>query len=203
MFQPLKSISRAGRPGGLTLIELMIVLAVAAVLVVLTAPSFKRMIDTQRVRSINAALVTDLQLARGEAASRNSQVWIEFDKTGANLTCYVIFTGSRDQCDCRNTPGSDVCVGSGTKEIRTVQVERSLGITVSVPTAQTLDLVGFDPATGRLLVIPVDNPTPATEPFKIEVKHSEVGGFVDELEVTGRPTVCSPSSQISGVPACL
>lgn len=203
MFQPLNPGRLARRARGLTLIELMIVVAVAALLVVLTAPSFKRMIDTQRVRSINAALVTDLQFARAEAASRNTEVWIEFDQSGASLTCYVIFTGSRDQCDCRNTPGTNVCGGSGTKEIRTVQVDRSLGITVGIPASQTLDLAGFDPATGRLLAIPVDIPEPATLPFKLEVKHNVVGGFVDEIEVTGRPTVCSPSSQLSGVPACL
>ncbi len=180
----------------------MIVVAVAALLIVLTAPSFKRMIDTQRVRGINAALVTDLQFARAEAASRNVPVWIEFDQSGTSLTCYVIFTGSRDQCDCRNTPGTNVCGGSGTAEIRTVQVDRSLGITVGIPASQTLDVAGFDPATGRLLVIPIDIPEPATAPFKLEVKHSVVGGFVDELEVTGRPTVCSPSSQMSGVLPC-
>lgn len=199
MLQPLSLRSRAGHPGGVTLIELMIVLAVAATLVVLTAPSFKRMIDVQRLRSINAALVTDLQFARGEAASRNQNVFIEFDKTDANVTCYVIFTGNREFCDCRASP---VCTGSGTKEIRTVQVSRSQNITVGVPSTQTIEAVGFDPATGRLLVIPVDVVVEALAPFRIEVKHPDVGGFIDELEVTGRPIVCSPSGQVSGVPAC-
>lgn len=201
MFQPLILRRSAGRMGGVTLIELMIVLAVAATLVVLTAPSFKRMIDVQRLRSINAALVTDLQFARGEAASRNQRVFIEFDKTGATLTCYVIFTGNRENCDCRGNPGS-VCTGSGTREIRTVQVSRSQNISVGVPSTQTIEAVGFDPATGRLLVIPVDTVQDAIAPFRIEVKHPDVGGFIDELEVTGRPIVCSPSGQLSGVPAC-
>jgi len=187
---------------GFTLIELMIVVAVVATLIALTAPSFKRMIDTQRLRGINAALVTDVQFARAEAASRNVRVFIEFDKTDPNLTCYVIFTGNRESCDCRLGPGS-ACTGSGTREIRTVQVSRSQNVTVGVPTGQTIEAVGFDPATGRLLVIPIDTVQEAAAPFRIEVKNPDIGGFVDELEVTGRPIVCSPSGQISGVTACL
>ena len=207
MFQPLSSRHRTSRAGGLTLIELMIVIAVVATLIALTAPSFKRMIDTQRLRGINAAVITDLQFARAEAASRNVIVYTEFGQdTALTLTCYVIFTGSRDDCDCGRPSGTPVCSGSGgsgsSKEIRTVRIERSLGITVGIPAPQVLDLIGFNPATGRLLVIPIDIPVPALVPFKIEVKHSVIGGFVDELEVTGRPTVCSPSSQLSGVPAC-
>ncbi len=202
MFQSLTALRRNGPSAGFTLIELMIVLAVAATLIVLTAPSFKRMIDTQRLRSINAALVTDMQFARGEAASRNVRVYVEFDKTGTTgLTCYVIFTGNRESCDCRNPPGN-VCTGSGSREIRTVQVSLAQNITVGVPATQTIDAIGFDPATGRLLVIPIDIPQEATSPFRIEVKHPEVGAFMDELEVTGRPSVCSPAGQISGVSAC-
>ncbi len=68
MLQPLSRPQRVCRSNGLTLIELMIVLSVLATLIVLTAPSFKRMIDVQRLRSINSALVTDLQFARSEAA---------------------------------------------------------------------------------------------------------------------------------------
>lgn len=202
MLQPLIQRHRRVRLLGVTLIELMIVLAVAATLIALTAPSFKRMIDMQRLRAINAALITDLQFARSEAASRNQQVWVEFDNTGTSLTCYVILTGDVEACDCRNTPGVDVCIAGSAKEIRTVQVDRSLGITVGKPTTQTLNSAGFDPATGRLMAIPVDIPEPATLPFLVEVKHGTIGGFVDALELTGRPSVCTPSGQISGVATC-
>mgnify|MGYP003435327453 CR=1 FL=1 len=57
---------------GLTIIELMIVVAVLGVLIALVAPSMRGMISTQRVRGVNAGLVTDLQYARGEAARRRS-----------------------------------------------------------------------------------------------------------------------------------
>ena len=187
---------------GLTLIELMIVVAVLATLVVLTAPSFKRMIDTQRLRSVNAALITDLQFARAEAASRNEIVWVRFNSSGSAVTCYVVLIGDPTRCNCQNTATS-VCTASATTlEIRTVRVEQSLGITVSESNTPALSTIGFDPATGRLWRMPVDIPEPATAPFQIRVRNSVIGGFLNELELTGRPTVCSPSGQMTGVPSC-
>ncbi len=199
----MKQARGNARLNGLTLIELMIVLAVTATLIVLAAPPFKRMIEMQRLRSINATLVTDLQFARSEAASRNQNVLVRFDTTtsanGSTMTCYVILVGSNTNCNCRNTP---VCTGTFTREIRTVQVQRSLGPVVQVPSGQTQRTVGFDPATGRISVYTADIPTPPTAPFKVEVTLPGVGALVTSLEATGRPTVCTPSGLISGVPTC-
>ena len=44
---------------GLTLVELLVVVAVVAVVLMLAAPSFRGMIETQRLRGINAQFVTD------------------------------------------------------------------------------------------------------------------------------------------------
>lgn len=52
---------------GLTLIELMITIAVVGVLLALAAPSFYEFMLVQRLKGVNAELVTDLQLARSEA----------------------------------------------------------------------------------------------------------------------------------------
>lgn len=175
---------------GFTLIELLVGLSVAAVLVLLAAPSFKRMIDTQRLRGVNAALITDLQFARAEANSRNQLVYVSFKKTGTAVTCYALHTGNPTSCDCNNQPGVNVCSGSGNKEIRTVQIDRLLGITVGAPDTQGLKILAFDPATGRLKVVPVDYATDPVEPFKIEVTNPSIGGFVNSLEATGRPTSC-------------
>lgn len=205
MFQPLNAFRRRGRASGLTLIELVIVVAIVGTLVALTAPSFKRMIDIQRLRGINAALITDLQFARAEAASRNQRVWVRFTNTGTALTCYVILTGDATQCSCQSVV-NDVCppipgVGPGSPAIRTVRVEQSLGVTVTVPASQT-QYIGFDPATGRLWNIPVDIPEPAIAPFRVNVQNTAIGGFQNEVELTGRPTVCSPGGLMSGVPSC-
>jgi len=190
---------RAAR--GLTLVEVLVVLTLVGVLLALAAPSFKRMIDLQRLRGINGNLLTDLQLARSEAASRNVRVFVNFDNSEGSPTCYVVLTGDRKDCDCKKQPGIDVC-GTLAREIRTVQVERSLGVTVALPSSQSARALGFEPATGRLIAVISDIPKEAVEPFLVDTTLANVGALRNALEVTGRPTTCSPSGQISGVPTC-
>lgn len=188
---------------GFTVIELMVVIAVIAALLALAAPSFKRMIDVQRVRSVNAALVTDLQFARSEAASRNRRVFLRFDNTGSGTTCYVVLEGASPSfCDCKRPPGA-ACTGpADIKEIRTVQVDRALGLTVGLPIGVTQATMGFDPATGRLLIAPLDVVQEAPGDFLIDVKNDNVGALRTSVAPTGRPSVCSPSASVSGVQTC-
>ncbi len=203
MFQALSPRRAAALWRGFTLIELMVVIAVVATLIMLVAPSFKRMIDIQRVRSVNAALVTDLQFARSEAASRNRRVFLRFDNTGSAVTCYVVLEGASPSfCDCKRPPGT-ACTGpADIKEIRTVHVDKALGLTVGLPSGATQTTMGFDPATGRLLIAPLDVVTDAPGDFVIEVKNTSVGGLRTSVAPTGRPSVCSPSAEISGAPTC-
>lgn len=203
MFQPLSSPVAVRQQRGLTLIELMVVIAVMAVLVTLVAPSFKRMIDVQRVRSVNAALVTDLQFARSEAASRNRSVFIKFDNTSTTMSCYVVLEGpGPSHCDCKRPPGTACNGPAEIKEIRTVQVERSLGLAVAIPSTQTQLTMGFDPATGRLLIAPLDVAQESPVDFLIDVSHPSAGAMRTSVAPTGRPSVCSPASTISGVLTC-
>ena len=192
----------APRRRGLTLLELLVGLAIVGLLVLAAAPSFARFIDLQRLRSISAELVTDIQFVRTEAASRNVKVALKFDRSGSAVSCYVVLTGDHSLCDCNQTPGTGVCSGSAQKEIRTVQVPRSLGVVVGVPSSQGSSVLRFDPATGRIEIATSDSFAPPTRPFQIEVSNPSVGSLVTSIEATGRPTTCSPNGQISGVPAC-
>ncbi|MBL0296209.1 MAG: hypothetical protein IPQ21_03190 [Betaproteobacteria bacterium] len=62
----------------LTLVELMVVVAVVAIVLTLAAPSFRDFILLQRLKGINAQLVTDLQFARSEAVARGTLMRVQF-----------------------------------------------------------------------------------------------------------------------------
>src|SRR4030067_1612909 len=61
---------------GFTLTELLVLLAVAAILWMMAVPSFKSLIQSQRVKNAGFELYSSLALARNEAIKRNSDVTI-------------------------------------------------------------------------------------------------------------------------------
>ena len=64
------------REHGFTLIELMVTIAVLAIIVTLAAPSFQATIENNRLTSQANELVTALALARSEAVRRNTPVTV-------------------------------------------------------------------------------------------------------------------------------
>jgi type IV fimbrial biogenesis protein FimT len=73
---PIEREFQAGHrnQSGFTLVELMVTVAVVAILAVVAAPSMSSMIDNGRITSQSEELVTSLQLARAEAVRRNTRV---------------------------------------------------------------------------------------------------------------------------------
>jgi type IV fimbrial biogenesis protein FimT len=67
---------------GFTLIELMTVMAVVAVMAALAAPAVREQIANFRIRSAAEGIVAGLNLARAEAARRNSPVTLTLSATG-------------------------------------------------------------------------------------------------------------------------
>lgn len=69
--------------GGFTLVELMVTIAVMAVLLAVAVPSFRDIINNNRISSQTNELVSDLTLARSEAAKRGVpvSVCISTDRT--------------------------------------------------------------------------------------------------------------------------
>ncbi len=189
-----------------TLVEMLIAVAVLAVILTLAAPSFRDMILMQRLRGINAQLVTDLAYARSEAVSRAQFVQVQFQKTtgAAGMSCYVIHTRPNkswsQECDCTAAEGARCPAPLAATEVRTVQVANSSGIFIAVPSGSSLYLI--DPRTGGLAFAPIDG-GPAT------VDNVLVDGFIDDARkfrnrvgASGRVSVCVPAASQVGGEAC-
>ncbi len=145
---------------GFTIIELMVTLAVAAILVALAAPSFRDMVANNRLSGSATELLGSLNLARGEAIKRNGLVtvtatsgttdwsggWtvsaggqvirtfeaVDGDQTIAGTVNSLQFNG-RGAVDGGGTPSFDVCDG------RTGETGKRIGI-ARTGRAQSADL---------------------------------------------------------------
>ncbi|WP_107850832.1 GspH/FimT family pseudopilin [Oceanimonas marisflavi] len=79
-----------GEQSGLTLVELLVGLAVMAVLLTVAVPSFQGLREQYTVRSAGMAVYADLQLARSEAIKRNSEVTVCFTNSGSTSWSYTL-----------------------------------------------------------------------------------------------------------------
>lgn len=200
---------------GFTIVELMIALAVMAVLLTLAAPSFYDFILVQRLKGVNAQLVTDMQFARSEATSRferrsdqpgdNVEVQVVFRPTevGAALSCYTLYTDSsddpRDKCDCTAAAGMR-CPAASTQEIRTVQLPTSQRVLLGLPARQARGF-SFLSTSGAISIW--------RQGFTVPLGAFQVEAYIDadrrlrtSIGLSGRPSVCSPDGGVSGYAPC-
>ncbi|HSV54222.1 MAG TPA: GspH/FimT family pseudopilin [Burkholderiaceae bacterium] len=59
---------------GFTIIELMVVVAIAVLLLSIAVPGFRELMASQRVKTVSYEIVSDLTLARSEALKRGQDV---------------------------------------------------------------------------------------------------------------------------------
>ena len=193
-----------------TLIELMVVIAVIGIVLVLAGPPMIDMLGMQRMKAVNSQLVSDFQFARSEAVSRNQFVGVSFRNVSTEpMSCYVIFASSTDplnynaldptQCNCTQPPGS-ACSGN-MREIRTVQVPREQGLQLRVHSLQP-KWFAFVPLTGGMRNKPANTLEVAGFEFCAEVTRSPRGRLRSGVNLSGRPSTCSPDSSVTGVPSC-
>ncbi len=161
---------------GLTLVELVVAMAVLAVLATLALPSFGSLLERHRLNAAAETLALDLSEARFQSA-----------QTGRTL--HVVFRPGRDWCwAVARTPGCDCRGAAPACALKTVRANELPG--VELTRAQDAH---FDPG--------VDAGAPAQR--REVVLRSR--GAADELRVQlsplGRARVCSTTG-LRGVVAC-
>ena len=175
--------------GGFTLIELMVVVALALILITLAGPSIKELLAVQRLQNVHATLVTDLQFARAEAVRRRLPLLFNVVSKPA-ISCYVLYADSMSgSCDCTKPPGS-ACLGSH-EELRTVQVLSETGVRMA-PANPASAFASFDKDSGYSK--PGD--------FSIDITHSPRGSIRVRLNSAGHVSSCSPDGSVKQLGSC-
>ena len=199
-------LRRCRLSSGLTLIELMVVVALIGIILTLAAPSMREMIDMRRLRAINAQLVTDMQFARSEAVAKRVNMRVDFrNDPAADNTCYTIYTAPTNfdasRCDCLQGEGR-ACMGkTNSIEIKTVTVPRSTRVTVAV-TLGAESFFAFEPALGSIIAIPVDDFSDPLPGFWVDTALSEAKTLRVMISQSGRPQVCRPAGSTIAETGC-
>ena len=192
--------SLARRRRGFTLIELLVVVALIAIVLAIGVPSFNRFIVQNRLKAITAQMVSDLQFARSEAATRNTKVYWTMGvvQSPTPMSCYTIYTTTNPASSC-NCGSTTPCTSADVTELKTVKVPSSL----SVGVYSELPSFAFDSINGGIVYGTSDytSTTPTTYEITSEI------GTTQHLKTTvspaGRPTVCTFSTaRLAGYPTC-
>jgi type IV fimbrial biogenesis protein FimT len=185
VLEPMNSPSPQRVVGGFTMIELMVVVALAGILLALAAPSFFGTLARKRMEGAAEIFGTDLQYARSEAVARNTEVRLA---TGAGGACYTVYVWrGAGSCTCGPAIScmAPAVVGD---EIKTVNLQGT-GATLTANV-----IYGFEPVRGMI----ADASSPA-------VTFSSSGGtwqLTTTVTAVGRASTCSPSGSLKGYPAC-
>ena len=160
------------RTGGLTLVELVIALAVLAILASLAWPAFGQRIARQRLATTAEMLALDLAEARFEAARSGSAIHLVF-RAGSDW-CYAV--ARSPGCDCAS---DDAC------QIKVVRAGDAPGVVLT-----EAEDAAFDPAATSAMG--------GTAVLQGVGGEHELRVSLSRL---GRARVCSPSG-LTGSPAC-
>jgi type IV fimbrial biogenesis protein FimT len=169
---------------GLTLLEVMIVVAITAVVASVAAPSLGALIDARRLDSAATRLAADIQLARSEAIARNRPLRLSLF-TASGATCWIVHSGVAADCRCSAATGA-VCSGGA----RAIKAE-ALASSDRVSVAGNVASIVFDPLHGTS--------TPSGTLRLVGARGSAVHHIVN---VVGRVRSCSPEGAVPGYSRC-
>jgi type IV fimbrial biogenesis protein FimT len=182
---------RRDRAGGLTLIELLVTLAVLAILIVVGVPSMAEMVTRHRLKTAAQAFVDDLQWSRSEAIRRNAEVYLMID---SGAWCYSIAT-VRD-CTCGATDRTRTASCTQPTEapplLKVVAGDAFPGVRIADHTFnRSAPMAAFEPR--RALALQSGSLTLASD------QGAELRVI---LSLLGRVRLCSPGGSLWGYPPC-
>ena len=173
----------------MTLIELMVTVAITAVLMAVAIPSMQQLIAKRRVAGVVNELVIDLRYLRSIGAQNADAVQLDFGSSAAS-TCYSLSINRPQEIDCDcNNPASCNGVGVAPTAVKTVTLQRDDGVSVS-SSLSPLRFIGPSATPQNLATITAT------------VSGSRGGTAKVMTNSAGRAFACSVSGQESNFPAC-
>lgn len=170
---------------GLTPIEALCCLCIAALLLASALPSLRDLRWRQALHSVAAMLETDVQHARSLARSMDRTVRLRLQTAADGASCYVIHTGAANACSCNATTGIAQCEGEA-ELLRQQPVPASAGVRLSSASRSIV----FDAGKGTVT------------PTATFVLADREGRAVHQIvNILGRTRSCSPSG-LAGYRPC-
>lgn len=170
------------RAAGFTIVELMVTLAVVAILAALAVPTMRSVIENSHIRATSQSLQNGLAMARAEAVRLNTQV--EFVLTGAGWNIQRQADGSL----LRQASGKEMPVGTtvtttpvGSSRVTYDAFGRPLAIN---PTGATATVTQID--------VEAANPsgTPSYKPLRIQLTAGGLARLCDPAAASTEPKAC-------------
>jgi len=180
---------------GFTLIEMMVVLAVLAIIVTAAVPGMGSFLDSNKLRGATGDFYADMQYARSESIKRNINVSVSITSDGGTSWCYGISTSAG--CDCTITDSTDAsaCVlpQSGENILKVGVSSEFTGIRLTSPSGSNQTVATFDPVRGIA----------TTTGSVVFESHNNLETHV-EVSALGKVNACTPSGgkSVTGYSTC-
>jgi type IV fimbrial biogenesis protein FimT len=187
LSRPARSATRliGKRSKGLSAVELMISLAISAVLMGGAVPMLKDLRNGQALRATAALLETDIQFARSQAMASGQPLRLSLQSVNGAESCYVIHTGAANACRCEGA-GQAHC-DAGATLLRLAEQTGASGITLA-PVQRSLL---FDPGKGTV-----------TPTATLKIQDRDGRAIHQVINIMGRVRSCTPSVGLNGLKPC-
>lgn len=122
---------RSRRQSGFSLIELMMVIAIVAILAKLAGPSFRNMMLNNRLAAATNDLLVDLAAARSESARQGKRVTLCISTNGTSCTTGAAWQSGRIIFVDESTSGTTGTVDSNETVLRVTQPGTRSSVTIT------------------------------------------------------------------------
>ena len=180
------TLSSARSQRGTSIVESMIVLAVAAISLGAAVPSFQQTRLHRHLDGAAAQLETDIQLTRSRAVAERRNLRMTFLQDG-NGSCYVVHSGDADSCTCAAS-GQAQC-SHGEAPARSVRFDNSHPVKLMT----NVRSIVFSPNLGT-----------STPTGTVKLQTSPTHTVHAVVNVMGRVRHCVPdtATSVKGYPRC-